>query len=89
MVHFDAAQTDVTTLPVWPVAATIEPSQVDWLPGLTTIGTVHRPYSGGEHAVFFSGGNRVGKIRITGGDFSMIDEVAIPGLERRCGGKPK
>jgi hypothetical protein len=60
---------------------TIKPSQVDWLPGVTTIGTVHRPYPKGEHAVFFSGGNRVGKIRITDGDFSMIDEVSIPGLE--------
>jgi len=80
-VHFNSAQTDVTTLPVWQGDVKIEPSQVDWLPGVTTIGTVHRPYSGGEHAVVFSGGNRVGKIRITGGDFSMIDEVSIPGLE--------
>ena len=80
-VHFNSAQTDVTTLPVWQSNGKIEPSQVAWLPGLTTIGTVHRPYSGGEHAVFFSGGNRVGKIRITGGDFSMIDEISIPGLE--------
>jgi len=80
-IHFDSAQTDATTLPVWRGDSTIEPSQVDWLTGLNTIGTVHRPYSGGEHAVFFSGGNRVGKIRITGGDFSMVDEVSIPGLE--------
>jgi hypothetical protein len=80
-VHFNSAQTDVTTLPVWQGDVKIEPSQVNWLPGLTTIGTVHLPYSGGEHALFFSGGNRVGKIRITGGDFSMIDEVSIPGLE--------
>jgi hypothetical protein len=80
-VHFDPGQTDTTTLPVWPGESTLEPSQVQWLPGLTTIGTVHRPYGGGEHAIFFSGGNRFGKIRITAGDFSMIDEVAIPGLE--------
>jgi len=80
-VHFDSAQTDTTKLPVWLGESTIEPSQVQWLPGLTTIGTVHRPYSGGEHAVFFSGGNRVGKIRITDGDFSMVDEVSIPGHE--------
>jgi len=80
-VHFNPAQTDVTTLPVWPGNSTLEPSQVDWLPGITTMGTVHRPYPGGEHAVFFSGGNRVGKIRITGGDFSIMDEVSIPGFE--------
>jgi hypothetical protein len=80
-VHFNSAQTDVTTLPVWQGETEIEPSQVDWLPGVTTMGTAHRLYSGGEHAVFFSGGNRVGKIRITGGDFSIVDEVSIPGLE--------
>jgi len=64
-VHFNSAQTDATTLPVWQGDVTIEPLQVEWLPGVTTMGTVHRQYSGGEHAVFFSGGNRVGKIRIT------------------------
>ena len=79
--HWDAAQTDATTLPVWPGDSRLEPSQVDWLPGLTHIGVVHRPYAGGEHALFFAGGNRIGKIRITGDDFSMVDEVAIPGLE--------
>jgi hypothetical protein len=79
--HWDAAQTDATTLPAWPGDSKLEPSQVDWLPGLTHIGVVHRPYAGGEHALFFAGGNRIGKIRITGGDFSMVDEVAIPGLE--------
>ena len=42
-VHFNSAQTDVTTLPVWQGDVQIEPSQADWLPGVTTIGTVHRP----------------------------------------------
>ena len=79
--HFDSAQTDTTTLPVWLGDSTIEPSQVDWLPGFTHIGAGHRPYPGGEQAVFFSGGGGVGKIRITDGDFSMVDEVSIPGLE--------
>ena len=65
LVHFDVGATDTTTLPSWPGRSTLEPSQVDWLPGLTTIGTVHRPYAGGEHAIFFAGGNRIGKIRIT------------------------
>jgi hypothetical protein len=79
--HFNAAQTDTTTLPVWLGDSTLEPSQVQWLPSLTTIGTADRPYSSGERAIFLAGGNRVGKIRITGGDFSMVDEVSIPGLE--------
>lgn len=80
-VHFDPAQTDTTSLPVWQGETKIEPSQVQWLPGLTTIGTVHRPYEGGEQAIFFSGGNRVAKIRITDDHFYMVDEVAIPGRE--------
>ena len=44
-VHFDPAQTDTTSLPVWKGETKIEPSQVQWLPGVTTIGTVHRPYA--------------------------------------------
>jgi len=80
-VHFDAAQTDTTSLPIWPGKTKIEPAQVQWLPGITTIGTVHRPYGNDEHAMFFSGGNRIGKIRITNRHFEIIDEVAIPGRE--------
>jgi hypothetical protein len=80
-VHFDSAQTDTTTLPIWEGSSKIKPAQVKWLPGVGSIGTVHRPYLSGEHAIFFSGGNRVGKIRITDGDFTMIDEVFIPGNE--------
>jgi hypothetical protein len=80
-VHFDPAQTDATTLPIWQGSSTVEPSQVQWLPGLTTIGTAHRPYGDGEHTIWFSGGNRVGKIRVTNGVFEAIDEVAIPGWE--------
>ena len=80
-VHFDPAQTDTTSLPVWDGATKVQPIQVQWLPGLTTIGTVHRPYGNGEDAIFFSGGNRIAKIRISGDHFSMVDEVAIPGKE--------
>ena len=68
-------------MPVWKGDSKIEPSQVQWLPGVTTIGTVHRPYGNDEHAIFFSGGNRIGKIRVTGEHFELIDEVAIPGRE--------
>ncbi|TWT81388.1 hypothetical protein CA13_28400 [Planctomycetes bacterium CA13] len=80
-IHFDAAQTDTTALPVWKGETRIEPSQVQWLPGVTTIGTVHRPYQDGEQAIFFSGGNRIGKIRVTDQHFEIIDEVALPGHE--------
>jgi hypothetical protein len=80
-VHFDSAQTDTTSLPVWKGNSKIEPAQIQWLPGLNTIGTVHRRYTSGEQAIFFSGGNRVGKIRITGRHFDMVDEVFIPGCE--------
>jgi hypothetical protein len=80
-VHFDSAQTDTTTLPIWKGSSKIQPAQVQWLPGVGSIGTVHRPYLSGEQAIFFTGGNRAGKIRITDGDFTMIDEVFIPGNE--------
>ena len=80
-VHYNPAQTDAITLPIWKGDSKIEPSQVQWLPGVTTIGTVQRTYPDGEKAIVFSGGNRIGKIRITGGLMSMIDEVLIPGYE--------
>ena len=80
-VHYNPAQTDAITLPIWKGDSKIEPSQVQWLPGVTTIGTAERTYPDGEKTIVFSGGNRVGKIRITGGLMSMIDEVLIPGYE--------
>lgn len=80
-VHFDPAQTDTTSQAVWAGDTILDASNVKWLPGVTTIGTVHRPYGEGEHAIFFSGGNRVGKIRVSDQHFEMIDEVAIPGRE--------
>jgi hypothetical protein len=81
LVHFDTGATDTTTLPSWSGDATLEPSQIEWIPGLTTIGTAHRPYPSGEQALIIAGGNRVGKIRITDGDFSLVHEVTIPGFE--------
>jgi hypothetical protein len=38
-VHFDSGQTDTTSLPVWRGDSKLEPSQVQWLPGLNAIGT--------------------------------------------------
>jgi hypothetical protein len=81
-VHFNSAQTDVTNLPAWIGNWTVEPSQTKWLPGVAFIGTAHIPYPDGEQALFFAGTCRVGKIRITGGDFSMVDEIYIPGYEK-------
>jgi len=46
--HFDPAQTDTTCLPVWEANVAADKFQVDWIPGLTTIGTAHRPYDSGE-----------------------------------------
>ena len=80
--HFDASQTDATTLPIWQGDFKLEPSQVDWLPGLTHIGVVHRPYAGAEHALFFAGGNRIGKIRITGGEPLVHPASDLPGPVR-------
>jgi hypothetical protein len=80
-VHFNSAQTDVTQLPAWIGNWTVEPTQTSWLPGVAFIGTAHIPYPDGEQALFFAGTSRVGKIRITGGDFSIVDEIYIPGYE--------
>ena len=80
-IHFDSAQTDTTALPSWKESMTIKPSQVYWLPGGTTVGTAHRVYPDGKEAIFFSGANRVGKIRISDSGIYMVDEVIIPGYE--------
>lgn len=80
-IHFDPGQTDTTALAVWDGNSTLTAGDIEWLPGLTSIGTVHRPYGDGEHAMFFSGGNRFGKVRVTDGDFSIVDEVFVPGTE--------
>jgi hypothetical protein len=81
-VHFNSAQTDVTDLPAWIGSWTVKPSQTRWLPGVAFIGTAHLLYPDGEQAIFFSGTSLVGKIRITDGDFSIVDEIYIPGFEQ-------
>lgn len=80
-VHFNAAQTDVTSLPAWTDDATLDAGDVSWIPSVAFIGTAHRPYEGDEHALFISGTSRVSKIRITDGDFTVVDEVYVPGYE--------
>lgn len=82
MTHFNSAQTDVTSLAAGTEDWTVEPSQTRWLPGVALIGTAHIPYPDGEQALFFAGTNRVGKIRITDGDFSLVDEIFVPGYEQ-------
>jgi hypothetical protein len=80
-VHFNPAQSDVSVLPTWDEDISLEDKNIEWLPWVTSIGTAHRPYKNGEEALFVSGTNKVGKIRITNGDFSWVDEVMIPGFE--------
>jgi hypothetical protein len=80
-VHFNPAQSDATNLPTWNKDITLKKENVKWLPWVTSIGTAHRPYKSGEEALFVAGTNKVGKIRITNGDFSWVDELMIPGFE--------
>ena len=80
-VHFNPAQSDATSLPSWNTSQTIREENIKWLPWVTFVGTAHRPYEGGEEAIFVAGTNKVGKIRITDGDFSWVDELMIPGFE--------
>lgn len=82
MTHFNSAQTDVTNLAGGTDDWTVKPSQTRWLPGVALIGTAHIPYPDGEQAIFFAGTNRVGKIRITDSDFSLVDEIFVPGYEQ-------
>jgi hypothetical protein len=80
-VHFDAAANDASRVAAWTGDITLTDANIDWLPWVTTIGTAHRPYDNGEEALIVSGTNKVGKIRITDGDFSWIDEIIVPGFE--------
>ena len=80
-VHFNPAQSDVTALPSWNMNGRIADENVQWLPWVTSIGTVHRPYANGEEALFVSGTNKIGKIKISNGAFEWVDEVVVPGFE--------
>ncbi|MGI9614037.1 MAG: hypothetical protein ACR2QO_14100 [Acidimicrobiales bacterium] len=71
----------MTELPAWTGDSTLEPSQITWLPSVAFIGTAHRPYPDGEDALFFAGTSRVGKLRITDGDFTIVDEIYVPGYD--------
>ena len=77
--HWNSAASDVTPLPAWLGNHVVGKDQVQWIPAMPALGSAHYPYPGGEQAMFISGANRVGKIRITGGAFELIDQVIIPG----------
>jgi hypothetical protein len=80
-VHFDPAANDASRVAAWTEDMTLTDANVDWLPWVATIGTSHRHYDNDEEALIVSGSNKVGKIRITNGDFSWIDEIIVPGFE--------
>jgi hypothetical protein len=80
-VHFNSAQSDATGLNSWDENITITKENVEWLPWVTSIGAAHRPYKNGEEALFVAGTNKVGKIKITDGEFAWVDELMIPGFE--------
>ncbi len=80
-VHSNPAQSDVTSWPTWNEDVILEEAKVQWLPWVTSIGTAHRPYGNGEEALFVSGTNKIGKIRISKGAFEWVDEVVVPGYE--------
>ncbi|MBT8292317.1 MAG: hypothetical protein KJN70_03515 [Eudoraea sp.] len=80
-VHFNSAQSDVTTQEIWSEDITLPIEQVEWLPWVTAIGAAHRPYENSEEAIFTAGTNKVGKIKISNGVFEWVDELVIPGFE--------
>ena len=63
-VHSNPAQSDVTKWATWNENIAIKAENTQWLPWVTSIGTVHRPYGNGEEALFVSGTNKIGKIKI-------------------------
>jgi len=77
-VQFDGAQSDATNLPSRNKDIKIEYKNVKWLPWAIVIGTAQLPYVNGEEALFVTGTNKVGKIRITDWNFSWVDEIMIP-----------
>lgn len=83
-VHWDSTASDSTPLRVWRSDRVVDESEVDWIPSTPhNMGMGHRPYEDGEEAVLFSGSGCVGKIRITGGAFELIDRLLIPGFEQQ------
>ena len=80
-IHFNPAQSDVTSLPSWNYNGTVKDENVQWLPWVSSVGMSHRPYGNGEEALFVSGTNKIGKIKITNGAFEWVDEVVVPGFE--------
>ena len=83
MIHFDAAQTDYTALPMWTGNETIDPSRIAFAPtGIGNIGLSHRTYPNGDEVVFLSGPSHVAKYRLPPeGGLEYIDEITIPGFE--------
>ena len=80
-VHSNPAQSDVTKWATWNENIELKEENTKWLPWVTSIGTVHRPYGNGEEALFVSGTNKIGKIKISNGAFEWVDEVVVPGYE--------
>ena len=89
VVHFNASSTDVTPIESWTGSFELSPSQVTWIPSVASVGAGHYAYPDGEDALFVAGTSRASKIRITGGDFTMIDELHIPGYEQESISTPE
>ena len=88
-VHFNTAQSDATSLNSWDKDITLTEKNIKWLPWVTSIGAAHRPYKNGEEALFVAGTNKVGKIKISNGEFAWVDELTIPDLKYKTASAEK
>ena len=84
IIHFDAAQNDSTSLPMWTGDQQVTADRVSFAPtGIGNIGMAHRTYPDGQDVVFISGPGRVAKYKLPpGGGLDYVSHVLIPGYDR-------
>jgi hypothetical protein len=81
-VHFDSANSDSTPHAAWMGTVKVKPEQVHYVPGnLINVGYAFRRYPDGSDALIYSGPTSVGKVRIDGGRFDVVDVLVVPGFE--------
>lgn len=82
-IHFDVANTDTTPHASWMGTHVVKPEQVQYTPGnLVDVAYAFRRYPDGSEALIYSGVSSVGKVRIDGGRFEVVDVLVMPGFEQ-------
>ncbi len=80
--HWDPEQSDASTLAFPTGDVKSENLDVQFIPGNVLGWTLgHAPTSGGPEIGWFSGAQLIGKVRLDGGRFELIDTFTVPGFE--------